>query len=100
MADKWIDDRLRLNKVAYDQRGKEYVLITNGVCHQCTACVEHQDCVFTPHEAIVLRVIGRNDNGPIIGWTCRSVNFDDLAPSDMTKEEFMGWADSSEHVGK
>lgn len=84
--DTWLAP-FKMNMVCFDKHSKEFVRISNGKCvldHSSPEAFKaaHVDgCVYVPHEATALRVVGATKTrDPIIGYTYRAVNVADLTP--------------------
>jgi hypothetical protein len=96
VADTWVNDKLKMNCIAFDSENKEHVLITNGRCtldHSSPDAFRESHkredgscgCHYEPSEAIAIRVIGTNtlDKAKLtLAWTYRGVNAKHLSPAD------------------
>lgn len=78
-------NKFPLGSWAFDSEAKEYVKISNLVCPVCLArgkndpdheCGEH----WEPCEAVALRVVSFDVNGPKIAYTYRGVKAKFLSP--------------------
>jgi hypothetical protein len=91
MADTWIAP-FAMNQECFDSYAKETVRISNGTCtldHSSPEAfaLSHQTsngcCIYTPSEAIALRVLGVTKTGdPIVGFTYRKVDPAHLRPTN------------------
>ncbi len=99
MGDKWTNDKLKTNCVAFDKHAKEYVMVSNGKCtldHSTPEAFkfshQHNDgtngCFYEASEAIALRPFVESDS-VLIAWTYRKVNQEDLqvVPEDTAREQ-------------
>ena len=108
--DTWING-FEMSQTCYDKQAKEIVHITNGKCtldHSSPEAykVAHSNngCIFSPHEAAALRVVGTTKNGdPIIAFTYRAVIADQLTPlktNDGDPFEIMNKVRKSRNAGR
>jgi len=95
--DIWIDPQLQTNRVAFNKDTKEFIIVTNGTCILDHSSPEgyakdhiNCGCKYRPHEGIVLRIIGFEDDIPIHGWTYVSIpKGANLEPAPANKEWFI-----------
>ena len=88
MSDQWVKP-FAMNQICFCRESKDFVRLSNGTCtldhttpEAFAAAHKGGGCVYTPSEAVALRVVGINGNGaPIVACTYRKVRAEDLAPA-------------------